>query len=168
MIIRGRCWKFGDNVSTDHIISGKYKFEAIDSLERMLPHLFGELIPNFYAQVRPGDIIIAGRNFGKGSSREHAARLIKMAGIAAVVAKSFSHIFFRNAINIGLPVVVSKTIPDASENGDIIEIDLSAGVVRNLTKGVEERVSPYPDVVKRAIAAGGLLEYIKRYGAPPW
>ena len=168
MIIRGKCWKLGDNISTDHIISGKYKFEAIDDINKMVVHVFEEIIPNFYKLVSKGDIIVAGRNFGKGSSREQAPRLLKIVGIGAVVAKSFGHIFYRNAINIGLPVVVAKTIPDVSETGDIIEIDIENGYVRNVTKGVEERVQPYPKEILKIIEYGGIVEYIKRFGELPW
>lgn len=168
MIRWGRCWKLGDNISTDHIISGKYKFEAINDINRMLIHLFEEVIPDFYKLVKPGDILVAGKNFGKGSSREQAPRLLKMAGIGAVVAKSFAHIFYRNSINIGLPVVVASSIPDATQNGDIIEVNLVEGYVRNITRGVVEYVRPYPKFVSRIIEMGGVVEYIRRRGGPPW
>uniref|UniRef100_A0A7C1T2L6 3-isopropylmalate dehydratase small subunit n=1 Tax=Thermofilum pendens TaxID=2269 RepID=A0A7C1T2L6_THEPE len=168
MIVRGRCWRLGDNVSTDHIISGKYKFEAIDDLSKMAVHVLEEVVPGFYKLVSSGDVIVGGRNFGKGSSREHAPRLLKLVGVGAVVAKSFAHTFFRNAINIGLPVVVARTIPDISETGDVMEVDAASGVVRNLTKGVEERVAPYPREILEIVASGGIVEYIKRYGGLPW
>jgi len=167
-MIRGRCWKLGDNISTDHIISGKYKFSAIDSIEAMLPHVLEEVIPDFYRKVSKGDVIVAGKNFGKGSSREQAPRLLKLVGISAIVAKSYAHIFYRNAINIGLPVIVAQRIPDASETGDVIEIDLERGVVRNLSKGIEEKVSPFPRELAVILEAGGIVEYIRRYGVPPW
>jgi len=168
MIVRGRCWKLGDNISTDHIISGKYKFEAINDLSKMAIHVLEEVIPNFYKLVSKGDVIVAGRNFGKGSSREQAPRLLKLVGIGGIVAKSFAHIFYRNAINIGLPVVVAKTIPDVSETGDIIEIDVVNGIVKNVTKGVEESVAPYPKEILEVLENGGIVEYIKRRGGPPW
>lgn len=167
-MIRGRCWKLGDNISTDHIISGKYKFSAIDSLDSMIPHVFEEVIPGFHEKVSRGDVLVAGRNFGKGSSREQAPRLLKIVGLSAVVAKSFAHIFYRNAVNIGLPVVVAQRIPEISETGDIVEVDLESGVVRNVTKGFEERVNPFPREVAVILKAGGIVEYIKRHGVPPW
>jgi 3-isopropylmalate/(R)-2-methylmalate dehydratase small subunit len=168
MIIRGKCWKLGDNISTDHIISGKYKFEAINDINKMAVHVLEEVIPDFYKLVSRGDVIVGGRNFGKGSSREQAPRLLKLVGIGAVVAKSFAHIFYRNAVNIGLPVVVAKTIPDISETGDVIEINIASGVIRNVSKGVEERVSPYPREILEVLVNGGITEYIKRYGGLPW
>lgn len=167
-MIKGRCWRLGDNVSTDHIISGKYKFSAIDSLDSMVPHVLEDVIPEFYKKVTKGDVIVAGRNFGKGSSREQAPRLLKIVGISAVVAKSFAHIFYRNAINIGLPVVVAQRVPEVSETGDIVEVDLENGVARNVTKGVKEDISPFPREVMVILKAGGIVEYVKRYGAPPW
>ncbi|MCX8169979.1 MAG: 3-isopropylmalate dehydratase, partial [Candidatus Methanomethyliaceae archaeon] len=111
MIIKGRVWKFGDDVSTDHIIPGKYKFKTID-LDELSKHLMEGVDPNFYSKISKGDIIVAGKNFGCGSSREQAPLIIKHAGIAAVVAKSFARIFYRNSFNIGLPVIESKDLVD--------------------------------------------------------
>ena len=167
-LIRGRAWRLGDNISTDHIISGKYKFAKINRLEDMLPYVFEEVIPGFYEKVRPGDVIVAGRGFGYGSSREHAPRLLKLAGIGAVVAKSFHRIFYRNAINIGLPVIVSERIPDVTEQGDTVLVDMERGVVRNETRGVEERFQPPPPVLLEVLRAGGIVEYIRRNGRLPW
>jgi 3-isopropylmalate/(R)-2-methylmalate dehydratase small subunit len=168
MIIRGRAIKLGDDISTDHIISGKYKFEFIDDMSKMIPHVLEDVIPEFYKKVGKGDIIVAGRNFGKGSSREHAPRLLKMVGIGAVVAKSFGFIFYRNSVNIGLPVVKAKVVPDTAEWGDIIEVDLARGIVRDVTKGVEEKVPPYPPEFLEIISEGGIVEYIKKRGGLPW
>ncbi len=168
MRVKGRAWVLGDNVSTDHIISGKYKFKAISSLEAMLPHLLEEVIPGFSEKVRPGDVIVAGRNFGMGSSREHAPRLLKMAGVGAVIAKSFARIFYRNAINIGLPVIEAREIPNITDDGDTIVVDLSEGVVANLSKGVRERFRPFPEEVVEILRAGGIVEYIKEHGWFPW
>ncbi len=165
---RGRVWRLGDNISTDHIISGKYKFKAISSLKDMVPYVLEEVIPNFHLKVRQGDIIIAGRNFGMGSSREHAPRLLKMVGISAVVAESFARIFFRNSINIGLPVVTASKVPKVSEDGDEVLVDLEEGVVVNLSKGVEERFKPYPREILEVLKHGGIIEYIKKFGALPW
>ena len=168
MRVKGRAWVLGDNVSTDHIISGKYKFKAISSLEAMLPHLLEEVIPGFSERVRPGDVIVAGKNFGMGSSREHAPRLLKMAGVGAVVARSFARIFYRNAINIGLPVVEAEEIPSITEDGDVIVVDLAEGVVANLSKGVRERFRPFPEEVMEILRAGGIIEYIREHGGFPW
>ncbi|MEL9940407.1 MAG: 3-isopropylmalate dehydratase [Ignisphaera sp.] len=168
MIVRGKCWKLGDNISTDHIISGKYKFEAINDMNKMAVHVLEDVIPGFYKLVSKGDIIVGGRNFGKGSSREQAPRLLKLVGVGAIVAKSFAHIFYRNAINIGLPVIVAKIIPDVSETGDVVEVDISNGIVRNITKGVEERFTPFPKEILDILEVGGVVEYIKRYGGLPW
>ena len=168
MRVKGRAWVLGDNVSTDHIISGKYKFKAISSLEAMLPHLLEEVIPGFSERVRPGDVIVAGKNFGMGSSREHAPRLLKMAGVGAVVARSFARIFYRNAINIGLPVVEAEEIPSITEEGDVIVVDLAEGVVANLSKGVRERFRPFPEEVMEILRAGGIIEYVREHGGFPW
>ncbi len=168
MRVKGRAWVLGDNVSTDHIISGKYKFKAISSLEAMLPHLLEEVIPGFSERVRPGDVIVAGKNFGMGSSREHAPRLLKMAGVGAVVARSFARIFYRNAINIGLPVVEAEEIPSITEDGDVIVVDLAEGVVANISKGVRERFRPFPKEVMEILRTGGIIEYIREHGGFPW
>lgn len=165
---KGRAWVLGDNVSTDHIISGKYKFKSISSLEGMLPHLLEEVIPGFAEKVRPGDVIVAGDNFGMGSSREQAPLLLKMAGVSAVVAKSFARIFYRNAINIGLPPIIAKEVPEVTMEGDIIEFDLMEGKVANLTKGVAESFIPFPQEVLAILAEGGLINYIRRHGGLPW
>jgi len=168
MRVKGRAWVLGDNVSTDHIISGKYKFKAISSLEAMLPHLLEEVIPGFSERVSPGDVIVAGKNFGMGSSREHAPRLLKMAGVGAIVAKSFARIFYRNAINIGLPVIEAEEIPAVTEDGDVIVVDLAEGVVANLSKGVKERFRPFPEEIMAILRAGGIIEYIREHGWFPW
>ena len=168
MRFRGRAWVLGDNISTDHIISGKYKFKSIGDLEDMLPYVFEEVIPGFPKRVKPNDVIVAGRNFGMGSSREHAARLLKMLGIGAVIAKSFARIFFRNAINIGLPVITADIIPRVTSTNDLIEVDLKHGVLRNLSKDIEERFKPYPEVILRLINEGGIINYIKKYGDLTW
>jgi len=168
MRFRGRAWVLGDNISTDHIISGKYKFKSIGNLKDMLPYVFEEVIPGFPKRVKPNDVIVAGRNFGMGSSREHAARLLKMLGIGAVIAKSFARIFFRNAINIGLPVITADIIPRVTSTNDLIEVDLKHGVLRNLSKDIEERFKPYPEVILRLINEGGIINYIKKYGDLTW
>ncbi|WP_397470782.1 LeuD/DmdB family oxidoreductase small subunit [Pyrofollis japonicus] len=167
-MIRGRAWVLGDNISTDHIISGKYKYSKMGRLEDMVQYVFADVIPGFYEKVRPGDVIVAGRGFGYGSSREHAARLLKLVGIGAVIAKSFHRIFYRNAINSGLPVIIANEIPRVTEEGDIIEVYLEEGLVINKTKNVAEHVSPIPEPLLSILKSGGLIEYIKKFGRLPW
>ncbi|MCD6084838.1 MAG: 3-isopropylmalate dehydratase [Desulfurococcales archaeon] len=166
--IRGRAWKLGNNISTDHIISGKYKFKSISSLEGMIPYVFKEVIPGFHEKVREGDVLVAGRNFGMGSSREHAPRLLKLVGVGAVVAESFARIFFRNATNIGLPVITATLVPRITEDGDIISVNLEEGVITNESKDVQERFKPYPKEILEVIRCGGIIEYIRKYGSLPW
>lgn len=168
MVVRGRAWRLGDNISTDHIISGKYKYASPDSLEGMLPHVLEEVIPDFHRMVRPGDVIVAGRNFGCGSSREHAPRLLKMSGISAIIAVSFARIFYRNAVNIGLPVIEARRIPEVTRTGDIVEVDLENGVLRNVSKGVEERFRAFPRFVLEILREGGLASYVRRRGDLVW
>jgi len=160
-VIRGRAWKFGDNIDTDVIIPFKYKARTIDPRE-LAQHVMEGLDPDFPNKVRPGDVIVAGRNFGCGSSREQAPLAIKAAGISAVVAESFARIFFRNAINIGLPVLEVKGIPEKTDNGDVLEIDLREGTVKNLNKGLTFRAIPMPDMLMEILKEGGLVNYIKK------
>ena len=161
MVLRGRAHKFGDDVNTDYIISGKYKFKTLDMSE-LARHVFEDIDPNFVKRLKPGDFVVAGRNFGCGSSREQAPLALKHAGVGAVLAKSFARIFFRNAINTGLPVVECDT--DGIEDGDELEVDLERGVVRNLTKGTEIPVRPLPKVMLRILQDGGLVEHIRKHG----
>ncbi|MEM1604877.1 MAG: 3-isopropylmalate dehydratase [Fervidicoccaceae archaeon] len=163
-VIRGRVWKLGDNITTDHIISGKHKFAFIDDVNKMLPYLFEEVIPGFINKVSPGDIIVAGSNFGIGSSREQAPRLIKLSGISAIVAKNFARIFYRNSINIGLPLIEARVIPDITDNGDIITIDLKKSMVINETKNVIEQVKPFPQLVLNILLNGGIINLLKNKG----
>jgi 3-isopropylmalate/(R)-2-methylmalate dehydratase small subunit len=160
-VIRGRAWKFGDNVDTDVIIPFKYKARTIDPQE-LAQHVMEGIDPDFPKKVRPGDVIVAGRNFGCGSSREQAPLAIKAAGIAAVVAESFARIFFRNAINIGLPVLEIKGIFEKTDNGDVLEIDLQQGIVRNMSKGLAFKATPIPDMLMEILKEGGLVNYIKK------
>ncbi|MCE4610589.1 MAG: 3-isopropylmalate dehydratase [Desulfurococcales archaeon] len=165
--VRGRAWRLGDGISTDHIISGKFKYQKA-RLEEMLPYLLHEIIPDFYRKVKPGDVIVAGKGFGYGSSREHAARLLKMAGVGAVVAMSVHRIFYRNAVNVGLYIAISKNVPPATETGDIIIVDLDKGIVGNETKGIYERLPPLHPIVKELLEAGGLEGYVASRGKLPW
>ena len=160
MILKGRSWKFGDDIDTDAIIPARY-LNTSDPAE-LARHLMEDADKDFPGKVRLGDIIIAGKNFGCGSSREHAPIAIKAAGIQAVIAKSFARIFYRNAFNIGLPIFES---PDASERireGDIIEIDADTGIIKNLTTGEKYGARPIPPFMQELIKAGGLIEWTKK------
>ncbi len=161
MRIKGKAWKFPDNISTDHIAPGRY-FHLRSNLPELAKHVLEDARPEFASQVKPGDIIAAGWNFGLGSSREHAPQIIKLAGVSCVLAKSFARIFFRNAINIGLPVVQIDT--DFIDEGDEVEVDLERGVVRNLTKGVEKTFAPLSPELLRILEDGGIVEHIKKHG----
>ncbi len=161
MILKGRAWKFGDDISTDHITPGRY-YHLRSNLPELAKHVMEDANPEFASKVKPGDFIVAGKNFGCGSSREHAPAVIKLAGVSAVIAKSFARIFFRNAINIGLPVLIADT--SQIDEGDELEVDLTGGVIRDLTKGIEIKASPMPDVMIRILETGGLVEYVKKYG----
>ena len=155
----GKVFKYGDDVNTDVIFPGKYTYTLSDPKE-MAAVALEDLDAEFSGNVKPGDIIVAGKNFGCGSSREQAAFCLKYAGVAAVVAKSFSRIFYRNAINAGLPMVVNKEAPDAIEYGDEVSIDFEKGVLA--AAGKEFTFPPLPDEVLGIIDAGGLVEYVKR------
>ncbi|MGF3499065.1 MAG: 3-isopropylmalate dehydratase small subunit [Candidatus Methanosuratincola sp.] len=157
--MKGRVWKFGDDIDTDVIIPAKY-LRSVD--QSVWPkHVLEGVDPEFSSKVRPGDIIVAGKNFGCGSSREQAALAIKWAGVAAVVAESFARIFFRNAINNGLPLIEAKGISKIVEEGDVIEIDLDSGVVRT-PKG-EVKSVPLPPFLQDILRSGGLVEYYKTH-----
>ncbi|MDI6709656.1 MAG: 3-isopropylmalate dehydratase small subunit [Thermoanaerobacterales bacterium] len=161
MKFRGKAHKFGDDVNTDYIISGKYKFKTLDMRE-LASHVMEDLDPDFARKVKPGDFIVAGKNFGCGSSREQAPLAIKYADVSAVLAKSFARIFYRNAINTGLPVVECDT--DRIEAGDELEVDLEKGVIRNLTRGTEIAIKPLPGVMLRILSDGGLAAHFRKHG----
>ncbi|KUO40176.1 MAG: 3-isopropylmalate dehydratase [Candidatus Hadarchaeum yellowstonense] len=154
-----RAWVFGDNISTDDIIAGRYLVQH-DPRE-LAKHVMEAVDPEFASKVRAGDVIVAGRNFGCGSSREHAPMALKGAGVAAVVATSFARIFFRNAINQGLPVLVSKEAKEGFRTGDGIRVDVSRGEVINTSTGKVYRAEPLPDFLMEILRAGGLLPYLK-------
>ena len=158
MIIKGKAHKFGDDVNTDDIIAAKY-LVSTDAKE-LGSHCMETISPGFPARVSPGDIIIAGKNFGCGSSREHAPLAIKGCGIRAVIAKSFAAIFFRNAINIGLPFLESDAAGTIND-GDSLEIDLSTGVIRNITRSVTYTTEPFPDFLQEIVKDGGLMNWVK-------
>ncbi len=161
LILRGRAHIFGDDVNTDYIISGKYKFKTLD-MDELACHCMEDVDPDFSARVQTGDFIVAGGNFGCGSSREQAPLVIKHAGVSAVLARSFARIFFRNAINKGLPAVECDT--SGIQAGDELEVDLGRGRVANLTRGTEVAIIPLPAVMMEILAAGGLTDYLKKHG----
>ena len=159
MVIKGKVHKFGDDINTDDIIAAKYLVST--NAQELGAHCLENIDPDFTKKVSPGDIIVAGRNFGCCSSREHAPLAIKGCCISAVIAKSFAAIFFRNAINIGLPFLESSDV-DKINDGDIIEIDLSAGVIKNITQDKDYKTQVFPDFLQQIVASGGLIEYIKK------
>ncbi len=161
MELKGYSHKFGDDVNTDYIISGKYKFSTID-MDELSVHLMEDLRPNFYNDIKKGDFIVAGENFGCGSSREQAPLVIKHAGISAVIATSFARIFYRNSINIGLPLVEVPT--NNIDEGDLLTVDLEKGIVKNLTKDEVLKIKSLPKVMLKILQSGGLVNYYKKYG----
>jgi len=156
---KGKVWKYGDNINTDVIFPGRYTYKLMESAE-MASHALEDLDPGFAKNVRPGDVIVAGKNFGCGSSREQAAACLKHAGIQAVVAKSFARIYFRNAINLGLAVLQCPEATEALQAGDDVEIDLAAG---KIVSGLRVfNFFPLPESVLGIVEAGGLIEYTKK------
>ena len=160
-MLKGRAFKFGDSISTDHIIPGRFA-HLRSNLPELAKHVLEDADPTFASRVKPGDFITAGGNFGLGSSREHAPLVIKMAGISAILAKSVARIFFRNAINLGLPILICDT--DKINEGDELEVDLAAGTVKDITNGNQLTFSKLPEVMLRILDEGGLIPYIKKYG----
>ena len=161
MILKGFAHIFGDDINTDYIISGRWKFKVQDPYE-LAKHVMEDIKPDFYKKIKKGDFIIAGRNFGCGSSREQAPMAIKYAGISAVLSKSFARIFYRNCYNLGLPAVEIET--DGIEDGDELELDLEAGTLRNKTKNKEIKVAPLPSTMQTLLDDGGLVEHFKKHG----
>ena len=160
MKLRGKVHKYGANVDTDAIIPARYL--NISDAAELAKYCMEGIDPDFVARVQPGDIIVAGTNFGCGSSREHAPLCIKAAGVSCVIAASFARIFYRNAINIGLPILECEEAAQASETGDILEVELATGEIMNTTKGLTFQAKPYPEFMLELVAAGGLVEYTKR------
>jgi 3-isopropylmalate/(R)-2-methylmalate dehydratase small subunit len=158
--LRGQAHKYGKNVDTDVIIPGKY-CNIIDPVE-LGKHALEGLDPNYTAKMKAGDIIVADTNFGCGSSREVAPIAIKGSGTSAVIAKSFARIFYRNALNIGLPIFESEEAVNGIESGDEIELEPASGIVRNITKGTEYRAAEFPPFMRSLIDAGGLVPYVER------
>ena len=160
-MLQGKAHRFGDDISTDHITPGRLA-HLRSNLPELAKHVLEDADPTFAGRVQPGDLVVAGRNFGLGSSREHAPLVIKMSGVAAVLAKSVARIFFRNAINQGLPVLVCDT--DQINDGDQLQVDLAAGSVKNVTTGADLSFGKIPEVMLRILDAGGMIPYIKEHG----
>ncbi len=161
MKLKGRAHCFSDDVNTDYIISGKYKFKTLD-MKELASHVMEDLDPDFARKVQPGDFVVAGRNFGCGSSREQAPLALLNAGVGAVLAASFARIFYRNAINTGLPVVECDTAGISA--GDELLADLEGGVLRNLTRGTETPIKPLPAFMLKVLSDGGLAAHFVKYG----
>jgi len=160
-VLKGRVFKFGDGISTDHIIPGRYA-HLRSNLPELAKHVLEDADPDFVNKVKKGDFVVGGNNFGLGSSREHAPLVIKMAGVSAILAKSAARIFFRNAINLGLPMLICDT--DKINDGDELEVDLGAGTVKDLTNGAELTFGKIPKVMLNILDEGGLIPYIQKHG----
>jgi 3-isopropylmalate/(R)-2-methylmalate dehydratase small subunit len=160
-MLKGKAFKFGDNVSTDHIIPGRYA-HLRSNLPELAKHVLEDADPTFASKVKKGSFIVAGNNLGLGSSREHAPLVIKKAGVKAILAKSVARIFFRNAINLGLPVLICDT--DKIEDGDELEVDLKKGTVYDKSNGEKLTFSKLPKVMLNILDKGGLVPYIQKYG----
>jgi 3-isopropylmalate/(R)-2-methylmalate dehydratase small subunit len=160
-VLKGRAHKFGDSISTDHIIPGRYA-HLRSNLPELAKHVLEDADPSFASRVKKGDFVVGGSNFGLGSSREHAPLVIKMAGVSAILAKSVARIFFRNAINLGLPVLICDT--DKINDGDELEVDLEAGTVKDITSGSRLTFGKIPEVMLNILDEGGLIPYIQRHG----
>ena len=162
MELKGKAIKMGDNINTDFIISGRYKFSITD-ISELSKHIMEDIDPEFPKKIVPGaSMIVAGKNFGMGSSREQAPLVIKAAGLTCVLARSFARIFFRNAFNIGLALVETDT--SRINDGDQLSIDLDKGVVRNLTTKEELAITPFPGFMQEFLKEGGIINYLKKHG----
>jgi 3-isopropylmalate/(R)-2-methylmalate dehydratase small subunit len=160
-VLTGKAFKFGDNISTDHIIPGRLAYMR-SNLPELAKHVLEDADPTFASRIKAGDFIVSGKNFGLGSSREHAPLVIKMAGVSAILAKSVARIFFRNAINLGLPVLICNT--DKIDAGDELEVDLEAGTIKDISNGNQLTFKKIPEMMLRILDEGGLIPYIKKYG----
>jgi len=160
-VLKGKAFKFGDNISTDHITPGRLA-HLRSNLPELAKHVMEDADPTFVSRVKPGDFIVAGGNFGLGSSREHAPLVIKLAGVSAILAKSVARIFFRNAINLGLPVLICDTAK--IDDGDELEVDLANGTIKDITNGNRLTFSKIPEAMLRILDEGGLIPYIQKYG----
>lgn len=161
MELKGKAFKFGDDISTDHIAPGRL-FHLRSNLPELAKHVLEDADPEFASKMSKGDFVVAGNNFGLGSSREHAPQIIKIAGVGAVLAKSFARIFYRNAINIGLLLIECDT--DKIDTNDELEIDVKQGFVHNKTKDIKLPFTPLPDVMVKLLNEGGLIQHLKIHG----
>lgn len=162
MKLKGRVWKYGADIDTDKIIPARY-LNTSDPKE-LAKHCMEDEDPSFASKVQPGDMIVADKNFGCGSSREHAPIAIKAAGVACVIAKSYARIFYRNSFNMGLSILESDEVQDSAETGDVLEVDMDSGEIRNVTKGKTFKARPIPPFMQELIKAGGLMESIRKRG----
>uniref|UniRef100_A0A7V0Z5L8 3-isopropylmalate dehydratase small subunit n=1 Tax=candidate division WOR-3 bacterium TaxID=2052148 RepID=A0A7V0Z5L8_UNCW3 len=160
-MIKGRVYKFGDGINTDDIYPGRYLSITTDRQE-MAKHCFELAYPDFLKTAKPGDIIVAGKNFGCGSSREQAATCLKYFGISLVIAESFARIFYRNAINLGLPILIAPGITKKVEHNDTLEVDLEKGLIKNTRTQEEIKVIPLPIFILEILGAGGLVSYLRK------
>ncbi len=160
MRFQGRAWKFGSNVDTDAIIPARYLNESAP--DALAVHCMEDENPRFASEMKPGDILVAGTNFGCGSSREHAPIAIKAKGVPCIIAKSFARIFYRNAFNMGLPILESNEGVDGVSDGDTVEVDLSSGAIRNLTTGAVFTSNPIPPFMQQILRDGGLMGHISK------
>jgi 3-isopropylmalate/(R)-2-methylmalate dehydratase small subunit len=158
-VFQGKVWKYNDNVDTDVIIPARY-LNTSDP-EELAAKCMEDIDKTFAKEVKDGDIIVAGENFGCGSSREHAPISIKASGISVIIAKTFARIFYRNSINIGLPILECHEVVNATEKGDMLEVNIETGVIKNLTKNMTFQAKSYPESLRELIKAGGLIEYTK-------
>jgi 3-isopropylmalate/(R)-2-methylmalate dehydratase small subunit len=160
LMLKGKAIKLGDNISTDDIIPGRFA-HLRSNLPELAKHVLEDAVPEFASKVKPGDFLVAGKNLGLGSSREHAPVVIKMSGVGAILAKSAARIFFRNAINQGLPVLLCDT--DKIGDGDELEINLTGGMITNLTSGITLSCSKMPPIMSAILKEGGLIPYIQKH-----
>lgn len=158
MKAKGHVFKYGDNIDTDVIIPARYLNST--SGEELAKHCMEDIDKSFISKVSKGDIIVAGKNFGCGSSREHAPLAIKCAGVSCVIAKTYARIFYRNAINIGLPIIESDEAADSIKAGDEVEVDFDSGTIRDITTGESFKGQPFPEFMQNIISAGGLVAYV--------
>ena len=159
MQLHGKAFKFGDNISTDHIAPGRL-FYLRSNLPELAKHVLEDADAEFASKVQKGDFVVAGNNFGLGSSREHAPLAIKCAGVSCVIAETFARIFYRNAINIGLPIIECPEAAKGIEAGDEVEVDFDSGIITNVTKGTTFKGQPFPEFMQKIISCGGLMNYI--------
>ena len=159
--MKGTAFKFGDDISTDHIAPGRL-YHLRSNLPEFAKHVLEDADETFASRMKKGDFVVAGNNFGLGSSREHAPQIIKIAGVSAVLAKSFARIFYRNAINIGLLLIECDT--DKINAGDELDVDIKNGIVKNITQNTEIEFAPLPDVMIKLLNDGGLIEHLNKYG----